>query len=459
LLKGKKMRLGKWIFVAGMLLSGSAHAEVKYYLMQEVAQHATDAELRAQAVTIQSMYDELSEVSGVKAELYYSTDPDINAFATELEKRKKVVVVQDGLIQMLEDDREAVAAVLGHELAHHKADHVYKGRKKQEGIRVFGAILGAVVGAKVGQKNGYAAGALSGAVVAGGANLIAISFSRNQELEADRLSMQWLHALQYNPHAMLRLQKRLAKLEGKSKKRNSILSTHPRSEKRYQTAKKALLKMNVQSSSEEDSIAALVTEQDLDAAKSSIAQEQEVQLASLLVPMEAPAAALIAPLEKINFERYAAISNELFREGDSKKNKILAQHKVSLAAWEKADRTFALRAQKDKNIIQYLNVLFFRATTGKMKRYGKELADSYEKGQSLKLDPPFSIEVAVSMSKTLEPYRGQSPQGETRAEIESDLSVFGFNYYEYTIGMHWWKRKATIAALVGDTTLYRQLML
>src|SRR5690606_1250338 len=139
-------------------------------------------------------------------------------------------------------DRDAVAAVLGHELAHHKADHIRAGRRKQEGVRVLGAVLGAVVGAKVGRNSGRLAGAASSAAVGLGAGLLALKFNRTQELEADRLALQWMVDAGYNPNGMLRLQQQLGELSG-DKRGAAILSTHPTSSKRYDAARKRIAQL------------------------------------------------------------------------------------------------------------------------------------------------------------------------------------------------------------------------
>src|SRR5689334_19023163 len=179
--------------VVALLAAPFARAEVHYYLVDSIAEKSSDADVRAQAHELEKIYADMAKQSGVDAKLIYATDPDINAFATEI-GGEKIVVVQEGLLDTMQGDRDAVAAVLGHELAHHKADHIRAGKRKQEGVRVFGAILGAVVGAKVGRHGGDLAGAAAGAAVGVGAGLVALKFNRDQEMEADRLSVGWMIA-------------------------------------------------------------------------------------------------------------------------------------------------------------------------------------------------------------------------------------------------------------------------
>lgn len=206
------------------------------FLVETLASQSEHAPVRAAARELELIYADLARVSGVEATLVWSTDPDINAFATGLGEQR-VVVVQEGLLRRFEGDRDAVAATLGHELAHHHADHIGAGQRKQQNVRILGAILGAVVGAKVGRNSGDLAGAVSGAAVGVGANLLALKFSRQQELEADRLALQWMIAAGYNPQGMLRLQQHLGEMAGQ-KRRAAILSTHPASSKRLAAARK-----------------------------------------------------------------------------------------------------------------------------------------------------------------------------------------------------------------------------
>ena len=105
-------------------------------------------------------------------------------------------------------------------------------------------MLGAVVGAKVGRSSGDLAGSLSNDIVNVGAQLIALKFSRKQEIVADRLSVSWMIEAGYNPQGMMRLQNMLGMLKPK-KKGASILSTHPTSAKRYKSAKKIIARAKV----------------------------------------------------------------------------------------------------------------------------------------------------------------------------------------------------------------------
>lgn len=272
-----------------------ACADTDFYLVDDLAQQSTQIPVRAQAQELAAIYADLKRVAGVEAKLVYSNDPDINAFATEVDG-ERLVIVQEGLLGHFDGDRDAVAAVLGHELAHHKENHLTEGRRKQEGIRLFGAILGAVVGAHIGDRSGDLAGVASNVAVNAGAGLVALKFSRNQELEADRLTVDWMIRAGYNPQGMLRLQESLGALQGKRRK-IGILSTHPTSGKRYKTAAKEIAKLQPDQELLAREIAPLVNEETLANADPQLAETRRAQLdAGLAAFADAMAgAALVVP--------------------------------------------------------------------------------------------------------------------------------------------------------------------
>jgi Zn-dependent protease with chaperone function len=272
----------KWLLLGLMVLSADlARAGTRLYLVEALAEDGAQAPLRAQARELEAIYADLSAQAGIEPLLVWSDDPEINAFATELDGRK-IILVQDGLLTRFGGDRDAVAAVLGHELAHHQADHVRAGRNKQEGIRVLGAILGAVVGAKVGRNSGDLAGAAAGAAVGVGADLLALKFSRHQELEADRLAVRWMVRAGYNPAGMLRLQSSLGEMAGDTK-RASILSTHPNSKKRYKAAEKTIAGLQADPELLSRAVQPLTDADDLAAADEAI----RLDVADALVALQA----------------------------------------------------------------------------------------------------------------------------------------------------------------------------
>jgi predicted Zn-dependent protease len=436
-----------------LALSSSAQAETELYLVDTLATESDHAPVRAQAEELRAIYEDLARQAGVDAQLVWSTDPDINAFATEVGEREKIVVVQEGLLSKFGSDRDAVAATLGHELAHHKADHIHAGRRKQESVRVLGAILGAVVGAKVGRNSGELAGAVAGSAVGVGAGLLALKFNRNQELEADRLAVTWMIAAGYNPQGMLRLQSELGDMAGK-RRRASILSTHPTSAKRYQAAEKLIAKLAPPPELLGRASAPLVNDEALAEANAEIESAKQEQIAAALKPSEeaAPSAAALTPIEGLDFDAYAALGNELVYAGESGQSKVLARHKLDQAKLARLNEGFTARMRDEPALAQRYSVAFFRASQGKLAAHGRDLADSYEKGQALQLEPPYSMEVAKDLLRAMQARGAPSLDAKQQAAAEAEiLAPHGLTYYDYLLGHNWWSRKVTVAALAGDT--------
>jgi Zn-dependent protease with chaperone function len=446
---GPAMRLAVALLLFTVPVAATAESEL--FLVESVAQEADHAPVRAQARELAAIYDALAQQAGVEATLVWSTDPQINAFATEAGD-EKIVIVQEGLLAKFGSDRDAVAAVLGHELAHHKADHIRAGRRKQEGVRVLGAILGAVVGAKVGRNSGELAGAASSAAVGLGAGLLALKFSRNQELEADRLALQWMIDAGYNPNGMLRLQEQLGALAG-GKRGAAILSTHPTSAKRYQAAQKRIAQLAPSSDLLASGLTPLVNEEAIAAAATAIESAEAERIAQALKPDadDAPTAAALKPIDGIDFATYAAIGNQLLHAGDAGKGAVLKRHRLDDAKLTRLNADFTARMQEHPALAQRYSVEYFRASQGRFAAHGRDLADSFEHGQALRLDPPYPLETGRALHLAVQARLTQGADAAAMAALERELlQPEGLNFYDYLIAHNWWSRKVMIAALAGD---------
>jgi Zn-dependent protease with chaperone function len=447
------------LFVALLAAAPLAHAEIHYYLVDSIAEKSTSADLRAEARELEKIYTDMEHVSGVEAKLVWSTNPDINAFATEVGE-DKVVIVQEGLLETMQGDRDAVAAVLGHELAHHKADHIRAGKKKREAAHAIGTILGAVVGAKIGHGGGAAAGAVLGNA---GGGLVALKFNRDQEMEADRLSVGWMIAAGYNPQGMLRLQQHLGELEGKHKNA-AIFSTHPTSEKRYKAAEQQIAKAAPPPELLAHPVEPLVGDKALITAKAEIWGTVDKGIAQALQPGSGDVAAeALAPVDKMSFGGYAALQNQLLFAGAKGESRLLAKNHLSEAQLTRINATFSMRMSDNPALNQRYLIEYWRASQGKYAAHGRDLADSYEHSQALKLDPPYSLETAALLHARLGRLSrlGGMPldveqEAVANAAQNSILKPYGLSYYDFVISDNWWMRKAALALIAGDDSVLRR---
>lgn len=437
-----------------LLWVGTATAETRYYLVSGLAEAAPDPALRAQSAELQAMYDRLAERSGVDATLLLADSDDVNAFATEAEG-KKLVVVNRGLVDLLAEDRDALAAVIGHELAHHKADHVRAGHRKQQGVKALGVLLGAVVGAKVGQKHGDLAGALGGAAVGVGASLVALKFNRNQEMEADRLSVDWLQASGYQPGGMLRLQTRLGELS--AQRRAGIFDTHPSSEKRFNAARAQIAKLDASLSPE---VAPLVDAESLARAERALRSQREAQLAAALKPADAGEldAAALAPVDGVDFATFAAISNQLVRRGEAAKAEVLREHRLDAAGYDRVRDIYVARMREHPALAARYSPAYMRASSGPLAAHARDVADSTELGRPLQLDPPYPLSTATALLGAVSQRGALGLEAAERAAFEAEvLAPHGLSLYDFLIGHAWWMRKARIDAVLGNSDTLRAL--
>ena len=146
-------------------------------------------------------------------------NPIVNAFATP----GGYVYISRGLMALADSEAE-LAGVMGHELGHVVARHSSQRISK---ATVAGALSGLLGAGQVGQ-------ALGG--------LYLSSFSRYQELEADRLGVRYINRAGYDPAAMTsflakmransRLEAQVAGRDPDDVDGRDIMSTHPRTKER-----------------------------------------------------------------------------------------------------------------------------------------------------------------------------------------------------------------------------------
>jgi len=119
---------------------------------------------------------------------------ELNAFAAP----SGLIFFHSGLIESLDTENELVG-VMAHEIGHVVSRHLAN-RVKKSGVINAATMLGMLVGIAIGS------GALSEAIIAGSAaagQTAALSFSRLDEEEADRLAFTWMREQKRNPAAMV----------------------------------------------------------------------------------------------------------------------------------------------------------------------------------------------------------------------------------------------------------------
>jgi Zn-dependent protease with chaperone function len=203
--------------------------QLQLYAVATIAANDSKESVRRYFGDLNSVFFRLQRAAGTNATLYYSPASVVNAFAT-VSNGRNIVVVYGGLLSLLGDDRDAIAAVLGHELGHVKFHHVTQGQQVNNALKLITGLAGLAVDvheAKHGKPQLVGVGA-AGADL--GFVLASRAYTRDQEREADHESVELLVASGIDPEAAVRVQQKLLAVSGS--KQFPIFATHPSSQER-----------------------------------------------------------------------------------------------------------------------------------------------------------------------------------------------------------------------------------
>lgn len=182
----------------------------------------------ARARRLIAIKDRLVAASSQPADLLVMSGKEPNAMSTRDKNGRPVMAVNIGMLDLLQNDDDAYAAVLGHELAHLVLGHGAI-RKQREGARQgISSILGTVLGA---------AGVPGGNTIADlGTQVVTTAYSRDEERDADRYGINYMKRAGFNPKGAIRAWERMSTASpGFS---IPFLSSHPQSAERLETMKR-----------------------------------------------------------------------------------------------------------------------------------------------------------------------------------------------------------------------------
>lgn len=153
----------------------------------------------------------------------------INAFCMPGGK----IAVYSGLLQQLHLSDGEIAMVIGHEMAHAVREHARAQMGKrvltEGGTRVGGLVAAGILGVDP---------RITDMVAQSGARLLELSYSRQDETQADLVGMDMAARAGYDPRSALSLWRKMDQLNGHSPPQ--WLSTHPANASRIQTIEKNL---------------------------------------------------------------------------------------------------------------------------------------------------------------------------------------------------------------------------
>lgn len=174
-----------------------------------------DPEIQRYVADLGARLAEVSERPDLPWEFYTLDSSVINAFALPGGK----VFISRGLMAKMDNEAQ-LAGVLGHEVGHVTAKHINDRLVQAAGVQVLATAVGVAGAVTEEEWLSY----LGLGVVAGG-QLFTLSFSRDQELEADRLGVRYMTRLNYDPLGQLQVMHILKDASGGGG--IEFLQTHP----------------------------------------------------------------------------------------------------------------------------------------------------------------------------------------------------------------------------------------
>lgn len=170
-----------------------------------------------------------SEIKNYSWEFNLVQDKSVNAFCMPGGK----IVVYEGLLPYTQSE-DALAIVLGHEIAHAVAKHSAEQLTKQQNQQAGTSILGSVLDAAVGNNVGSIASTVAGQYF----SFRNLKYSRDNESEADHMGLIFAAMAGYNPEVAVSFWQRMANASGSG--RSDIFSDHPSDAKRIAAIQKEM---------------------------------------------------------------------------------------------------------------------------------------------------------------------------------------------------------------------------
>lgn len=156
--------------------------------------------------------------------LVISSDEKPNAFAGAKDGRRGIAFTL-GMLRLLGEDDDMMAAVMGHEFGHHAKNHQGRG-ERQAAAEVVGLLVGLIAGRTFANRLAADLAARAGDL---GGRAIIHSYDRDQEREADAFGVDVMARAGYDPQAAVRYWQLMSGKGG-----GGVFSTHPATSERLE---------------------------------------------------------------------------------------------------------------------------------------------------------------------------------------------------------------------------------
>jgi Zn-dependent protease with chaperone function len=185
--------------------------------------------------------EKISKIAGVYPRLLISTSSQINAFATSV-NGQGVIGITFPMLEQLGSDRNLIAAIIGHEIAHLKLNHRASKVTNNAIFELLGVLAGVALDAKLGKSSPgfYGVGKDLGGL---GSELAKMAYSREAETEADALSIEWMYLAEFDPDAAVLIHENILRAS------SSFFSSHPSSIDRITTIRETISRLKTSETS------------------------------------------------------------------------------------------------------------------------------------------------------------------------------------------------------------------
>lgn len=167
----------------------------------------------------------IETAAGIKTfEFFVASGDQPNAFSADT-TNGKIVAVNVAMLNMIGDDVDGYASVLGHEYAHLSLNHMTIRKEREQSRRAASNVLGIALG--------IAGVPMAGTIANIGTTAIERTYTRDEERDADKLGLDYMVKAGYDPQGAVRISKKMSEQSHNSS--IPFLATHPSSDERLRT--------------------------------------------------------------------------------------------------------------------------------------------------------------------------------------------------------------------------------
>jgi predicted Zn-dependent protease len=243
---------------------------------------------RARVARLVDVVSRIEAAAGISARLFVvqTQDRQPNALAATGRDGRNMVGITPAMLELLGDDDDAYAALIGHEVAHLTQRHGAERASRQGLMQGLGLVATLLAGAR-GNAN-------ASRVIDFGGILVDRSYSREEERDADRLGIGFASAAGYDPQGAVRLFERMASA-GRTAPL-AFLSTHPGGGERLASARATIASLpsgqrasDARDVTQEDAPStstALWSERDYAATGSTASQQEREHAAAIAMALQ-----------------------------------------------------------------------------------------------------------------------------------------------------------------------------